>query len=230
MKSKVWYVYRHIRLDKNEPFYIGIGSQSNFARAYDTHSRNPIWRSIVKKTQYDVEILLNDLSYETVLEKEREFITLYGRIDEKTGILANMTAGGDGTCEIIRSEETRRRMSNSRLGKKASPETKLKMSKSHTGKVLSPESRQKLSKSRTGMEFSEIHRQNISRSSPMAKRVRVYLAKTDILVGEYHSIGHACSTLGIMYTSGMKRAANDKLKTTHGYRVETITVRNGNDI
>jgi hypothetical protein len=29
------YVYRHIRLDKNEPFYIGIGSDSSFARAND---------------------------------------------------------------------------------------------------------------------------------------------------------------------------------------------------
>ena len=27
------YLYRHIRLDKNEPFYIGIGSDTNFKRA-----------------------------------------------------------------------------------------------------------------------------------------------------------------------------------------------------
>lgn len=26
------YLYRHIRLDKNEPFYIGIGSDSNYNR------------------------------------------------------------------------------------------------------------------------------------------------------------------------------------------------------
>ena len=27
------YVYRHIRLDKNEPFYIGIGSDKEYKRA-----------------------------------------------------------------------------------------------------------------------------------------------------------------------------------------------------
>ena len=27
------YVYRHIRLDKNEPFYIGIGSDKTYKRA-----------------------------------------------------------------------------------------------------------------------------------------------------------------------------------------------------
>lgn len=222
MKNKSWYVYRHIRIDKNEPFYIGIGSQPKFARAYNTHRRNPIWRSIVKKTQYDVEILLDGLSYDVVLEKEKEFIKLYGRIDNKTGTLANMTAGGDGTYAIVRNEETRRRMSQSRLGKKASPETKMKMSISQKGKTLSSESRMKLSKSRTGMKFTETHRRNISKGSAISKSIRVYDAKTNEIVGEYYSIGYACVCLGIKHTSGMKRAASGKLKTTNGYRVETI--------
>lgn len=222
MKDKKWYVYRHIRLDKNEPFYIGIGSQPKYARAYNKHRRNPIWWSIVKKTEYDVEIVLNGLSYDAVLEKEKELIKLYGRIDEKTGILANMTAGGDGTYDIIRNEETRKRMSESRMGKKASQETKLKMSKSQKGKVLSQESRQKLSESRLGMQFTETHRRNISKGSPLCKRIRVYDAKTNEVIGEYHSIGAACMSLGISYTSGMKRAASGKLKTTNGYRVEVI--------
>ena len=33
-------LYRHIRLDKNEPFYIGIG---NIKRAYNKSERNDIW-------------------------------------------------------------------------------------------------------------------------------------------------------------------------------------------
>lgn len=33
-----WYVYRHIRLDKNEPFYIDIGCKKQYARAYETDS------------------------------------------------------------------------------------------------------------------------------------------------------------------------------------------------
>ena len=30
------YLYRHIREDKNEPFYIGIGSDSTYKRANQT--------------------------------------------------------------------------------------------------------------------------------------------------------------------------------------------------
>ena len=27
------YVYRHVRVDKNQPFYIGIGTDNNYKRA-----------------------------------------------------------------------------------------------------------------------------------------------------------------------------------------------------
>lgn len=48
------YVYRHIRLDKNEPFYIGIGSDATYKRANTKKGRNEIWKRIVCKTTYDV--------------------------------------------------------------------------------------------------------------------------------------------------------------------------------
>jgi hypothetical protein len=89
------YVYRHIRVDKNEPFYIGISKRKR--RAADISDRNnKIWRRIVAKTDYEVEVLFDDLTWDEAKEKEREFIGLYGRIDLGTGILANMTNGGDG--------------------------------------------------------------------------------------------------------------------------------------
>jgi len=88
-------VYRHIRLDKNEPFYIGIGKNSN--RAFIEHSRNDYWNAIVSKTKYEVQILFDDLSWEEACVKEKEFIKLYGRKNNNTGILSNMTDGGEGT-------------------------------------------------------------------------------------------------------------------------------------
>jgi hypothetical protein len=92
------YVYRHIRLDKNQPFYIGIGSDNKFKRANATYKgdRNNIWYKIAAKSKYEVEILFNDLSWEQACEKEKEFIKLYGRKDLGTGVLANMTDGGEG--------------------------------------------------------------------------------------------------------------------------------------
>ncbi len=114
------YLYRHIRLDKNEPFYIGIATKKNqeylsyeseYSRAFSKQRRDSkIWKAIVKRTNYRVEILFESKNYLEIKEKEKEFIKLYGRIDKKTGILANMTDGGDGTLGLIVSEETRKKL------------------------------------------------------------------------------------------------------------------------
>ena len=49
------YVYRHIRLDKNEPFYIGIGSDKYYKRA-NSKDRNAFWKRIAAKTKLKVSI------------------------------------------------------------------------------------------------------------------------------------------------------------------------------
>lgn len=99
------YLYRHIRLDKNQPFYIGVGSKriknnfktfkSEYHRAFVKEKRNSIWRLITKKTPYVVEILVESNDREFILNKEKEAILLYGRIDLKTGILCNQSCGGE---------------------------------------------------------------------------------------------------------------------------------------
>lgn len=103
------YVYRHIRLDKNQPFYIGIGSDKSYKRAYENKPdrRNNIWNKIFNKTSIDVEIILDDLTWEDACKKEIEFISLYGRMNNGTGILCNLTDGGEGTFGIIVSKEQR---------------------------------------------------------------------------------------------------------------------------
>ena len=75
------YVYRHIRLDKNEVFYIGIGSDDKGyyyrANSKNNKSRNFHWSSIYNKTSILVEIMLDDLSWEEACDKEKEFIALF---------------------------------------------------------------------------------------------------------------------------------------------------------
>ena len=105
-------VYRHIRIDKNEPFYVGIGN--NEKRAYCKKGRNKLWQNIVSKSKYDVEILLQDLTWEQACEKEKEFIYIYGRKDLGKGTLVNMTDGGDGNNNF--SKETREKISKAHLG------------------------------------------------------------------------------------------------------------------
>lgn len=91
------YVYRHIRLDKNVPFYIGISKKDDgFKRAYDKNGRGKIWKDITNKTNYEVEILKYDITYQESINTEIELVSLYGRIDIGTGTLCNHTSGGEG--------------------------------------------------------------------------------------------------------------------------------------
>jgi hypothetical protein len=112
------YVYRHIRLDKNEPFYIGIGNDMTNKRAKEKARRSNLWKKIIAKSDYEVEILFDDITYDEAKLKEIEFIELYGRIDLGNGTLANLTNGGDGT--INPSQETRDKISKVNKGRKNS--------------------------------------------------------------------------------------------------------------
>lgn len=92
-----YYLYRHIRLDTNKPFYIGIGTKKDYntfksiyARAFEKKSgRNKYWKNIVAKTDYKVEILIESNDYNFIKEKEKEFISFYKK-------LSNFTLGGEG--------------------------------------------------------------------------------------------------------------------------------------
>lgn len=146
------YVYRHIRLDKNEPFYIGIsGSDDNYRRAYCVLDRNIYWERIVAKTKYEVEIILDNLTREQACYKEVEFISLYGRRDLKMGILVNLTDGGDGLLNHKISEETSIKMGKAQLGNKKyllrktpQEEVNKKISIANRGRIRSEEHKEKI--------------------------------------------------------------------------------------
>jgi hypothetical protein len=135
-------LYRHIRLDTNQPFYIGIGRTEN--RAYSKDRRNKHWWAIVNKAGYKTQIMLDDLSWDEACEKEKEFIKLYGR-KEFGGLLCNKTDGGEGSINVVCSTETRQKLSKVSKGIIRSAETKLKMSVAQKGRTLSLEHRAKLS-------------------------------------------------------------------------------------
>lgn len=123
-----YYLYRHIRLDNNIPFYVGIGTKpknatkSEYVRANAIINRKSPWKNVVAKTDYEVEILLESDDYEFIKQKEIEFIALYGRRDLGNGGLVNLTDGGEGSLNAICSEETkekiRQRHTGNRVGAK----------------------------------------------------------------------------------------------------------------
>lgn len=108
-----YYLYRHIRLDKNEVFYVGIGKKNINKKSYLYHceyyrafrpryskhqkSHNKYWTNIANKTYYKVDIILESNDENYIKQKEIEFIKIYGRKDLGKGTLVNHTDGGDGT-------------------------------------------------------------------------------------------------------------------------------------
>ena len=128
------YVYTHTRLDTNEIFYVGIGTQDNYKRASRVHNRTNYWNNIVKKCGWKVDIIFDNLTWENACKIEVELISKYGRVDLGTGTLVNLTDGGEGTLKRITIPETRLKMSKTRKGAKCTNEHKEKTRLSMLGK------------------------------------------------------------------------------------------------
>ena len=145
-------VYRHIK-PCEEVFYVGIGTPD---RPYDRHHRNQFWHHVVKKyPDYKVDVVATGLSWEMACELEELMILEYGRRDLGTGTLVNLTNGGDGSKGVVRSEETRQKISAAKKGENA-PWYGKKLSKEHRQKIsaakqnISQETRQKMSAAKKG--------------------------------------------------------------------------------
>jgi len=88
-RPKGFYVYAYLRQD-GSPYYIGKGVGG---RAWAPHDHGRV-RKVPDLTQ--VVILCENLSNEDSLEHEQAWIARYGTRYDGTGVLHNMTKGGDG--------------------------------------------------------------------------------------------------------------------------------------
>lgn len=145
---KIYYVYKWIRLDTNQVFYIGKGHGGRYK---DRSMRNKYFNNVVNKVGMDnisIELIEENLDEKTAFQKEKYYINYYKESGHK---LTNMTSGGEGSSDWYKflSEEEKERhkeISKSFLGKHHTEETKKKMSKSMTGLKhnFTEESRQRL--------------------------------------------------------------------------------------
>lgn len=140
------YVYKHIRKDTNEVFYIGMGITKK--RYYQTDKRSKHWARIVNKVGFDYEIIEDNLTWEEACEREKYWIKYYGRFDLNEGKLINRTNGGDGISGYKLSENHKQKIAKANSGKPKSELTKQKLKIAHIGKVHSKHTKEKMSNTR----------------------------------------------------------------------------------
>ena len=156
-----YYTYAYLREDRT-PYYIGKGEGF---RAYKNQHNVP-----VPKDRNRIIFLKKNLTEEEAFKHETYLIAVLGRKDLGTGILRNLTDGGEGVSGVAWTEERRRSFSEY---KKKNPsimhkesierhrermknfrhteESKIKISKSNIGRKWSEESLENISKIRKGI-------------------------------------------------------------------------------
>lgn len=87
-------VYLHKKKTNGEVFYVGIGK--TLRRPYRKDQRSAFWKRIVEIHDFDVIILVENISWEDACEIECLLIDIYGRRIDNSGALCNMTLGGEG--------------------------------------------------------------------------------------------------------------------------------------
>jgi len=139
----IFYTYAYLRED-GTPYYIGKGKD----RRYNNRNKSDIKPP---KDKSKIIFLKQNLTEEEAFNHEIYMIAVFGRKDLSTGILRNKTNGGDGISGYRFSQNSRKKMSETRKGRILSTETRQRIGLSKTGeknsfygKTHSKETREKL--------------------------------------------------------------------------------------
>lgn len=189
--------------------YIGITNQGSGAR-YRHHwyeSRigepSPIHRSMAKygEENFTLEIIDFADTCDELKEKEKYWIKWYNSTDRSIGY--NLTEGGDGTFGRIHSEETKEKIRQKALGRKASEDTKKKMSESRKGKC------------------SDKQKEHLSKLQEQCKTKVYQYSKTGEFIAEYDSITEACEANGLNRDT-IRRQLKNPPKNLNDHRIKFL--------
>lgn len=146
MTTNEYYVYSWTRPDTGAVFYVGKGKGDRDAKP---KIHNPIFLNIVAKLKNGglvpkVTRISEGLSEEEAFTMEREEIAKWGRKNNGTGCLANLTDGGEGRSGAIVSSETKLRQSVAVTKKLADPAIRKKLSDAMLRRFSDPAERRLL--------------------------------------------------------------------------------------
>jgi hypothetical protein len=96
----MYYVYAYLRKSDLTPYYIGKGKGK---RLHEKHLVS------VPEDKSRIRILKDNLTEDVAHALEIMWIAFYGRKDNGTGILRNMTDGGEGSAGRVVSEESKKK-------------------------------------------------------------------------------------------------------------------------
>jgi hypothetical protein len=203
--DKQFVVYGHYG-DDGQCFYVGLGNKK---RPFRFKNRSAFWNNYVLKYCRSgkpvVKIWHSGLTLPQAIEHEKFWVSIYGRRNNKTGCLVNLTDGGEGVIGMVVSEARRAQVSAQMKGNKhclgksppnkgvsPSKETREKIAAKLRGIPLSEEHKLKLKEtnnppSRKGSTITEEHKQKISQTHKGRKNSPETLQKMSEARKKYYS-------------------------------------------
>jgi hypothetical protein len=142
-----YYTYAYLRND-GTPYYIGkgkCGSQRHLHKGHNVHL----------PPNNRILILKSNITEEEAFRHEIYMIAVFGRKDLGTGILRNLTDGGEGRSGYTMSQETKEKLRQKNVGKRRKPEQIEKHRKFMTGRKLTEEHKKNIGNGGRGRKMSE---------------------------------------------------------------------------
>lgn len=177
-----YYTYIYIDPIKNIPRYVGYG-HGNRAYSHLVKSHNKCfagWIRNLKEKSLTPIIIKEDVgSLAEAKIQEIFWISIYGRLDKKTGCLFNHTDGGDGGSGRIynHSDETKKKMSESRKGRIGPMK----------GKIHSEEAKRKIGRSgEDNAFFGKFHKEETKQKQSEVMKGRL-VGELNPFFGKKHS-------------------------------------------
>lgn len=189
IEERRFYVYYLRRSDKEDlfepgkkcPFYVGKGCNGRLGehrkeaigllhkpgrKSYKIHVIHKLWKLGL---DFEEEVIIDNLTEQDAFDLEIGAIEMYGRYDNNTGILSNLTDGGEGNSGWIPHKETRNKIGNIHRGKPLSEEHKKKLRQALVGKSHSEERKEKNRQGHLGKPKSEETKEKL-RQAHLGKR------------------------------------------------------------
>jgi len=223
------YIFENYKFDF-EPIYVGKGKgirpnrHFTLYKRYNTRFYNKMNSIISSGNKPEFILLCSGLSEKESFDYEKFFIKIIGRI-EQGGTLTNLTDGGEGQSGFKFSEESKKKMSEIRKGKKLKPlsdESKLKISISKIGKPsklkgisfddLYGEERSNLIKSK----MSKAGLKRIGEKNPMFGKNHTEYSKQKISQNQVRRFGESNPNFGREYEEEEKTFDTWRLTNING--------------